>query len=98
MNNFFCIACYFLENKILRYYSEKAYSRDVTGREKRKIVTDNRYTWWPQKNSSPICPDLVSAASNDDARNKNASLEVRSVVVLGSWKGSDRGILHPSRL
>jgi hypothetical protein len=26
------------------HYWKKAYSRDVTGNEKRKIVTDNRYT------------------------------------------------------
>jgi hypothetical protein len=54
--------------------------------KKRKIVTDNRYSWRAQKNSSPICSDLVSAAPNNDTRNKNASLEVRSVVVLGSGK------------
>jgi hypothetical protein len=58
----------------------------LTGSRKKKIVTDNRYTCRAQKNSSPICPDLISAAPNDDARNKNALLEVRSVVILGSGK------------
>jgi hypothetical protein len=65
---------------------EKPYSRDVTGNEKRKIVINNRYRWRTQKNSSPICPELVSATPNDDVQNKNASLEVRLVVVLGSRK------------
>jgi hypothetical protein len=40
----------------------------------------------PKKNSSPICPELVSAEPNDDMRNKNASLKVRLIVVLGSKK------------
>jgi hypothetical protein len=67
------------------HYWKKAYSRDITG-NKKKIVIDNRYRWRAQKNSSPICPDLVSAAPNDDAQNKNAPLEVCSVVILGSGK------------
>jgi hypothetical protein len=36
---------------------------------------------------SRVGRDLVSAAPNDDARNKNVSLEVRLGVVLGSKKG-----------
>jgi hypothetical protein len=38
------------------------------------------------KKLSPVGRDLLSVATNDDARNKNALLEVRSVVVLGSGK------------
>jgi hypothetical protein len=48
-------------------YWEKTYTRDVTS-SKKEIVTDKRYTWWAQKNSSPIYPDLVSAAPNNDAQ------------------------------
>jgi hypothetical protein len=65
--------CNLPEQSKSNHYWEKAYSR---GHQNRKIVTDNRYTWRVQKNTSPICPDLVSVAPNDDARNKNASLVV----------------------
>jgi hypothetical protein len=47
------------------------------------------------KKSSSIGHDLLSAMPNDDARNKNESLEVHSVVILGSGKGRDNGRFAP---
>jgi hypothetical protein len=54
--------------------------------KKKKVVTDNRYIWRAQKNMSRVGRDLVSTTPNDGTRNKNASLEVRLRVLLGSEK------------